>query len=258
MWYQKNEELIVCSGRTAMRLHVIQHVDFEGPALIAEWAEARGHELTACLALTEEYPTCEEIDFLVVMGGPMDADDETKSPWLHAEKHYIAECVAAGHAVLGVCLGAQIIAEVLGGTVKRNPEREIGWYTVEKTEEGGVEPLFAGWPETLVVGQWHGDTFDLPAGLEPVYSSEACVNQAFVFDRRAVGLQFHIEWTEPSLAGLVDHCRDELTGGALWVMSESEIVDEAPERIVANREWLFSLLDALMAESRVVLGRPML
>jgi len=139
-----------------MRLHVIQHVPFEGPALIAEWAAERGHELTAALALTEEYPSVDELDFVVVMGGPMDADDEVASPWLHAEKHFLVEAISSGRLVLGVCLGAQIVAEVLGGRVRRSDEPEIGWHSVAQTPAGRDEPFFRGLPETLVVGQWHG------------------------------------------------------------------------------------------------------
>ena len=228
-----------------MRLHVIQHVPFEGPALIAQWAAERGHELTSSLALTEEYPSIDELDFVVVMGGPMDADDEVASPWLHAEKHFLVEAIAAGKLVLGVCLGAQIVAEVLGGTVKRNPEREIGWFSVELTPSGRAEPLFAELPDTMVVGQWHGDTFDLPAALEPLMSSEACRNQAFVFDGRVVGLQFHLEWTQESLDLLIDECAGELGLRDRWVMSAQEIMDEAPERIEAGRITLFSVLDAM-------------
>ena len=230
-----------------MRLHVIQHVTFETPALVSVWAAERGYELTTSLAPAEEYLTCDQIDFLVVLGGPMDADDEVASPWLHAEKHFIAECISAGHAVLGVCLGAQIIAEVLGGKVRRNPDKEIGWYAVEKTLPGRDEPLFAEWPDSFVAGQWHGDTFDLPAGLKPLYSSEACANQAFVFDQRVVGLQFHLEWSEGSLGELVETCRDELTSGQMWVMSASEILDEAPDRVSHCQRLLGSLLDRMVA-----------
>jgi GMP synthase-like glutamine amidotransferase len=232
-----------------MRLHVIQHVPFEGAGAVSRWANSRGFELTSSLALTEEYPACDEIDFLVVMGGPMDADDEVASPWLHAEKHFVVECIAAGHPVLGVCLGAQILAEVIGGRVRRNPEREIGWYPVEKTAEGAAELLFSSWPDSLVVGQWHGDTFDLPTGLESCYSSEAATNQAFVFDRRVVGVQFHLEWTEPGLDELLGKCAGDLRERGVWVMSADEILDEAPERIAAAQPWLYSLLDGMMAES---------
>jgi GMP synthase-like glutamine amidotransferase len=228
-----------------MRLHVVQHVPFEGAALIAEWAAERGHELTAALALTEEYPLVDDVDFVVIMGGPMGADDEVANPWLHAEKHFVVEAVAAGKLVLGVCLGAQILAEVLGGKVKRNPEREIGWYPVTLTPAGREERLFARLPETLVVGQWHGDTFVLPAGLEPLMSSEACINQAFVFDGRAVGLQFHLEWTQASLDALLAACGDELVSGGGWTMSAQEIEDEAPERAAVGRVALFGILDEM-------------
>ncbi|HEY5540406.1 MAG TPA: type 1 glutamine amidotransferase [Coriobacteriia bacterium] len=241
-----------------MRLHAIQHVPFEGTALIAEWAADRGHELTSALALTEEYPACDEVDLLVVLGGPMDADDETASPWLHAEKHYLVECIAAGRGVLGICLGAQILAEVLGGKIRRNAHREIGWYAVEKTEDGKAERLFSAWPECFVTGQWHGDTFDLPDGLPPLMSSEACANQAFVFDRRVVGLQFHLEWTENELRAMLAAAGDALKSPGLWTMSASEIEDEAPERIAFNRELLFELLDTLAVEVAVRVAETVL
>ncbi|MDR3685617.1 MAG: type 1 glutamine amidotransferase [Coriobacteriia bacterium] len=231
-----------------MRVHAIQQAPFEGPGLIADWAAARGHELTTSLAATEEYPACNGVDFLVILGGPMDADDEVASPWLHAEKHYVVECIAAGRGVLGICLGAQILAEVLGGKIRRNDVKEIGWYSVEKTETGGFERLLNAWPDNFVAGQWHGDTFDLPGSLVPLLSSEACENQAFLFDRRVLGLQFHLEWSEASLRSLIEACGDELTGDGMWTMSANELMDEAPDRIAADRELLFSILDALAVE----------
>ena len=104
-----------------MHLHAIQHVEFEGPGLLADWAEERGHILTSSLASSKEFPVCQSVDFLVLLGGPMDADDENASPWLHAEKHFVADCITSGRVVLGVCLGAQIIAEVLGGNGLAQP-----------------------------------------------------------------------------------------------------------------------------------------
>jgi GMP synthase-like glutamine amidotransferase len=234
-----------------MRVHAIKHVEFEGCAMIEQWAAERGHKLTVSMAPTEGFPACEDVGLLIVLGGPMAADDDLANPWLLVEKHYISDCIATGTAALGICLGAQILAEVLGGKVKRNPEREIGWFPIEKTEHAAEEPLFAGWPERLVVGQWHGDTFDLPAGLEPLFSSEACENQAFVFDRRVVGLQFHIEWTESALAALVDAARDETELSGRWIMSASEIEGAAPVGIAGGRALLFELLDALVAVSEL-------
>jgi GMP synthase-like glutamine amidotransferase len=238
----------------SMLLHVIQHVAFETPGLIARWASERGHQITSSFAPAEEYPAIVELDLLVVMGGPMDADDEVASPWLRPEKHFIAEAISGGKLVLGICLGAQIVAEVLGGTVRRNPEREIGWFAVERTLAGRQEPLFVNVSETLVVGQWHSDTFDLPDGLESLMSSEACANQAFVFDGRVVGLQFHVEWTRDSLAVLLAECSGELASSGRWVMSAQEIEDEAADRIDAARGTLFAILDAMTAEGPGIAG----
>jgi GMP synthase-like glutamine amidotransferase len=228
-----------------MRIHVIQHVPFEGPALIGEWADECDHSVEVTHAITEEYPSVGEIDFLVVMGGPMDADDEDSSPWLVPEKHFIADAIAAGKLVLGVCLGAQIIAEVLGGRVLRADEREIGWYPVALSSEGGSEPLFARWPDEVVVGHWHGDTFQLPLGMEPVLFSEATRNQAFVFDGRVVGLQFHLEWDAETIEALLEACPDDLEDGGEHVMTAEEFAAGAAAHVPDCRELLFELLDAM-------------
>ncbi len=226
-----------------MRIHVIQHAPFEGPGLIAEWAAEQGHDLDITMAITEEFPSPDDLDLLVVMGGPMDADGEDASPWLVPEKHFIAAAIAAGRLVLGVCLGSQIIAEVLGGRVKRGEQSEIGWYPVRLTEDGAREPLFDRWPDEAVVGHWHSDTFDLPLGLEPALSSEVTPNQAFVFEERVVGLQFHLEWDEETLQALFEACADDLDEGGPTTMSEEEFSAEMAERLPVCRELLFGLLD---------------
>ena len=230
-----------------MRIHVVQHVSYEGPALIAEWAAEAGHELTSNMAPTEGFPSTEDIDFLVIIGGPMDADDEHASPWLGPEKHFVADSIAAGKIVLGVCLGAQIVAEVLGARIERNDEHEIGWYPVSLTDHGRTEPLFAEWPDNVVVGHWHGDTFDLPMGMAAALESEVTPNQAFVFDGRVVGLQFHLEWDEPALRTMLEVASGDLGGGGGHVMSVTEFIDEMPDHIPVCRELLFTLLDGLDA-----------
>ncbi len=233
-----------------MRIHVIRHVPFEGPELIAQWAHARDHELTETLALTEEFPELEEIDLLVLMGGPMGADDDARLPWLAAEKRYVSSALANGSRVLGVCLGSQIVAEVAGGAVRRNDHREIGWYPVHHVG-GSDEGVLAAIPEGLIAGHWHGDTFSLPDGVEPALSSEACMNQAYAMDGgRIVGLQCHLEWTEDALDALVEACGDDLAGGGPYVMSASEMLEEARLRIPACRDALFDLLDRMMETAK--------
>jgi len=230
-----------------MRMHVVQHVEFETAALIGEWAEDAGYEVTVAMASAEEYPAIEDIDFLVLMGGPMDADDEHVSPWLRAEKHYVAEAIATGKLVLGVCLGAQIIAEVVGARIRRSEESEIGWYPVSLTDHGHNEPLFSAWPEHVVVGHWHGDTFNLPMGMAAALSSEVTENQAFVFDTRVVGLQFHLEWDEAAVETMLETGAAELQDRGSYVMSATEIRDEMADHIPRNRELLFTLLDDMDA-----------
>ena len=222
-------------------------MSFEGPAAITQWADERGHEVTTSLALTEEFPSVEEVDLLVLMGGPMAADDHAGYPWLQAEKRYLAKVIAGGRLVLGICLGAQIVAEVLGGAVRRNEHREIGWFEVECTPACDDEPLFASWIGPVTVGQWHTDTFELAVGIPQVLSSPACLNQAFVFDSRVVGLQFHLEWTPEALALLLAECAEELADAGPFVMTAGQIAEGAAEHLADGHERLFALLDGLMA-----------
>lgn len=237
-----------------MRIHVIQHAPFEGPGTIADWARSRHHELATSLAFTEEFPDAVDIDFLVLMGGPMAADDDAGNPWLLREKRFVAETIAAGRLVLGVCLGSQIVAEVLGGRVRRNLNKEIGWYAVEPTDQTAASTIFSAWDGPVVVGQWHGDTFELPPAMEPLLSSEACANQAFVFDGRVVGVQFHLEWTPELLEQLIAACRAELEQDGLYVTAAEQILDEAPERLAVCRERLFALLDVMAEQGPGIAG----
>lgn len=230
-----------------MRLHVIGHVPFEGPGAIEQWATERGFDITRSQALTEVFPPLSEVDFLVIMGGPMDADDAEASPWLVAEKRYVGEAMAAGRLVLGVCLGSQIVAEVGGGRVKRNPQLEIGYFPVQHTEVTANDPVFSAFPDGLVVGHWHGDTFDVPAGARPALSSDACVNQAFsIMGGRVVGLQCHLEWSPDDVAELVHHCGAELIAPRPHVQSAEMLLAEAEANAAACHEALFGLLDRMV------------
>lgn len=227
------------------RVLIIQHAEFEGPGAIADWATARGHEMTTTMAASGEFPLAGKGDLLVILGGPMGAGDEALHPWLTAEKGAIRSAVDAGACVLGVCLGAQILASVLGAPVGRNPEPEIGWFPIGFTAEAGESPVFGAFPASPVVGHWHGDTFDLPRGATRIATSEACANQAFEYaGGRVVGVQFHLEWTAESVEALLGTCSADLVPGRHVVTAEEF---SAGERRYgeACRRMLYALLDGI-------------
>lgn len=204
-----------------MRLHYVQHVPFESLGLIRGWAEKRGMEISST-ALFERHvtlPTPDAYDVLIVMGGPMGVYDEEAFPWLREEKKHIREAIAAGKAVLGICLGAQLIANVLGAKVAPHTHKEIGWYPIAFTDEAAGHPLLAGLNTGMTVLHWHGDRFDIPEGALRLASSKACDNQAFLYGGRVLGLQFHLEMDWPSLAAICDGCAEELASGGPYVQS---------------------------------------
>ncbi len=194
-----------------MRISVLQHVPFEGPARIAHWARSRGHALQIShLYAGDALPHADAFDRLVVMGGPMGVGDEATYSWMRPEKDCIADAIAAGRSVVGICLGAQFIAEVLGARVYRNPLKEIGWLPVRLSAAGREAELTAPLPPQLTVFHWHGDTFELPPGAVHLAESDGCAQQAFLFDGRVLGLQFHLESTPESVDAICTHCADEI------------------------------------------------
>ena len=230
-----------------MRVHYLQHVPFEGIGAIGEWAHARGHALSGTQVFREGVPRPNEVDgldLLVVLGGPMNIYQEAEYPWLAAEKAFIATAIDTDTSVLGLCLGAQLLADVLGGTVSKGPQPEIGWYPVELTPAGRELPLFVDFPNRFTALHWHGDIFSIPPGATHVASSAACANQAFAYSGgRVVGLQFHLEETYESLAQLIENARGELMEGE-WIATPEELL--APQAPFAPcRELLFALLDAM-------------
>jgi GMP synthase (glutamine-hydrolysing) len=207
-----------------MRIHWFQHVPFEGLGSIAPWAERHGHAVTCTRFYRGEAPPrVGDIDWLIAMGGPMSANDEIAYPWLAAEKAFVVRAVAADKTVLGICLGAQMIARALGADVYPNTHREIGWFPVEKTASAAQSPVGNAIADRVVAFHWHGETFDLPPGAVHLAGSEACRHQAFSYADRVVGLQYHLETSRKSAEALVEHCADELVQGK-YIQSENELL----------------------------------
>jgi GMP synthase-like glutamine amidotransferase len=224
-----------------MKVHILEHDPAEGPGTIATWAAARGHSLVRVpLYAGAALPEPREVELLVVMGGPMSVQQHRDHPWLPREKQCIAETVAAGKPVLGICLGAQLIADVLGGKVFQNAEKEIGWWPVRIIDRA---PPFAQFPGTLTAMHWHGDTFSLPPGARRIAESEACANQAFAIGRRVVGLQFHPEMLPLGVADLAGACGDELVP-ARWVQSREQLL-ATPADVGVMHAALDGVLDAM-------------
>lgn len=232
-----------------MRIHVLQHVPFEPPGSIEAWAKRTGH----ALAVTHPYrgdplSMVEDADLLVVLGGPMSVHDEARYPWLVDEKRFIERTIAAGARVLGICLGAQLIAQVLGARVYANDEKEIGWFAVETTEAARTAAVFEDFPRRLLAFHWHGETFDIPAGAVHVARSASCAHQAFAFGERVVGLQFHLETTPAGARDLIAHGIDELVEGRH--IQQPLAMLGYPERFAAINVAMHALLDRLTGAAR--------
>ncbi|MEN9251285.1 MAG: hypothetical protein Q6K99_01845 [Thermostichales cyanobacterium BF4_bins_65] len=209
-----------------MRIHTLQHVPFEGLGRIADWAAGGGHQLSSTLFFADaKLPDLETIDALIIMGGPMNVDDEDRYPWLKIEKQLIEKAIAHHKTVLGICLGAQLIAQVLGARVFPNREREVGWFPILLTEMGMESPLFQGLPREWMVFHWHGDTFDLPQGAVHLAASAGCQHQAFSYGDKVLGLQFHLESTPESVQALLENSDTELGEGP-YIQKPDEILTD--------------------------------
>lgn len=227
-----------------MRVQVLQHVPFEDVGSMADWFQARGCALhyTRFFEADAVLPPVQDCDLIVAMGGPMSVNDEAELPWLVAEKAFLRHAMEAGIPVLGVCLGAQLIASALGARVHPNPVAEIGWFPVWRAE-AIVEGCFV-FPDRVELLHWHGETFELPAGATLLASSEACRHQAFQIGRRVIGLQCHPEMTQQIVAGLLDECADELRPGP-WVQPPGRLAAE-PRAYLPGNVLMARVLDYLL------------
>ena len=200
--------------KRSLRIHYLQHVPFEGPGFIESWALVRGHRLTATrLYAGHRLPATEEFDWLFILGGPMNVYEESRYPWLAREKRFIGEALREGKVLIGICLGAQLLACVLGAKVTRNACVEIGWYPVQKASQASQSSLSGFLPDSFPAFHWHGDTFEIPRGAVHLARSEACENQAFAFDERVIAFQFHLESTRESVENLIHSCPEDLAEG---------------------------------------------
>jgi GMP synthase-like glutamine amidotransferase len=194
-----------------MHCHYLQHVSFETPGkLLDHFSDKRYRVSTTALYRGESLPSSPDFDVLVIMGGPMSVHDEDLFPWLRAEKALIAAAIAQGKRVLGICLGAQLIAEVAGARVYPNHEKEIGFWPVTWTQAGRRWLGHDRSADDDLFFHWHGDTFDLPDGAELLASTWACANQVFRIGEQVLAVQFHPEVTPDLIRAMIDNEGHEL------------------------------------------------
>ena len=222
-----------------MKAHIIQHVPFESPAAIEHWLNNNAFDIHY-IRLYENFsfPSIKEVDWLVIMGGPMSVNDEAEYPWLAEEKEFVKNCIEAGKIVLGICLGAQLIASSLGRKVYAGKNKEIGWFPIQAATADNLIP------NNTTVFHWHGETFDLPEGATLLASTQVCHNQIFKLGDNVIGMQCHLEMTEASIAGMVENCSHEIQT-APYIQTIEEIKNGTKMFSEEANQVLFSLLNSL-------------
>lgn len=218
------------------------HVHFEGLGCIENWISMHNYTLSYT-RFYEKYtlPKITDIDWLIVMGGPMGVYDDNLYAWLAEEKKFISEAIHSGKTIIGICLGSQLIAEVLGAKVYQNKQKEIGWFDIEQTDNN--QSIITGIENRFPVFHWHGDTFDLPDGSINLFRSAVTKNQAFLYKGNVLGLQFHFEVTIESMNKMVGNGKEELIK-CKTVQSAEEIIHQTAY-IESNNQKMFIILDYL-------------
>jgi len=182
-----------------MRFLIIQHLDIEPPALIGEVLRDAGHELNFVHVSKGEALPQNTHDFagLIIMGGPQSANDN-HLPYIQAELEWLKQRIQEGFPMLGICLGAQLMAKAAGASISASPERELGWYPICSTSHAADDPLFSAMPDGgLIVFQWHGETFSIPDTAALIATHPEVPAQAFRLGRAQYGMQFHFEVDAP-------------------------------------------------------------
>ncbi len=225
-----------------MNVHILQHVAFEGIGSIDTWLDQRDANVSYTRFYeSAELPALSEIDLVIIMGGPMSVHDEAEFPWLVEEKRFLREAIRAGIPMLGICLGAQLLASALGAEVYTNSQKEIGWFDITKVQNSNAFQF----PDTISVFHWHGETFTLPEGAVQLARSAACEQQAFQFNDNVIGLQFHLETTPDSINSMIQNCHSEIIPGT-FIQSEEAIQSVKQESFNRINTLMFEILSYIL------------
>jgi len=226
-----------------MSILFIQHVENEGPGIFKQVLDEHAipfHTRKTFSSINFVLPA--DCRGVIVLGGPMNVDEESDYPFLAEEKAFIRELIRKDIPLLGICLGAQLIAQAAGGRVYKAEEKELGWYQVKLTEEGEGDSLFHGFPRSYAVFQWHGDTFEIPPQGEWLVTAEGCPSQGFKIGKRAYGIQFHLEADVTMINGWLAAERDAGNVSSLKIIQQ-----ETPEKSTDCLKWGKKLLANFLA-----------
>ena len=224
-------------------------MSFENIFMIKEWADTRNYSLNSTKFFEENFklPNHEDYDMLIVMGGAMSVHDEDEHEWLKHEKEFIKEAIIQKKLVLGICLGSQLIAQILSAEVSKNKHKEIGWFNVEffNQDHPSIEKLLTNIDSQITTFHWHGDRFEIPKEAIIFAKSEACENQAFLYKNHVMGLQFHLEMNEVALKEIISGCKDDIESNLMqkYVEKPEIILSSAEKKVKQTKEILFKLLD---------------
>jgi GMP synthase-like glutamine amidotransferase len=215
-----------------MNLLIVKHVDIEGPGLIEDCL--RQEKIPYQVLSLESglhLPKLDNLTHIVFLGGPMNVYEEDRYPFLIEEDLFIKEAIQRGKSILGICLGAQLIAKALGAKVFKASVKEIGWYDISLTRIGSIDPFFSHLPRTFSVFQWHGDTFEIPHGAILIATSSVVPHQAFRYGDNAYGLQFHLEVTQDIIREWMETYEEEFEGPPPPLLSKLKILADTQVKI---------------------------
>lgn len=241
-----------------MRIHCLQHVPFEELGYIETWLKEKGYSISFTCFFEENYrlPGPDNVDALIILGGPMSVYDDHQYPWLRSEKKFIRDCILSGKKVFGICLGAQLMAICLGANIYKAGNKEIGWFKTVLTDESKkifwFNNLFKNGPEVF---HWHGEKFEIPQGCINLLSSEANDNQAFYYSKNVIGLQFHLEVTEEKIKRMLENAGSDIVKRSLYIQTDQQIKEGVVYTENCNKIMAEILTNWLGAENGQVPGR---
>ncbi|AXH99820.1 type 1 glutamine amidotransferase [Sporosarcina sp. PTS2304] len=224
-----------------MRICILQHEKLVAPGFIEEWIISRNHEMQVIrVDRGDEYPSLEDFEMLIILGGQAGAYEENKYPWIIQEKNWIQSVIDSGKFIFGICLGAQLLADVYGKNVRKAEYKEIGWWPISFRQTCNSHALLEGLPNEISFFQFHQDTFDLPDEAVLQASNEAFENQAFTIGEGILGIQFHPEIDEKYLQRILDKFGDTFERSC-YIQDKEEI--NFKQTCIQSKRYLFQILD---------------